>query len=85
MEEYKGFRADRLKKAMKENGAAVEDIAKSLYEVFGLTEMDFACECAETLIYSNGHDISAGELYAACKAANVSADYLLGLSDEING
>ena len=83
MEEYKGFRADRLKKAMEENGATVEDIAKSLYEVFGLTEMDFACECAETLIYSNGHDISAGELYAACKAVNVSSDYILGLSDEM--
>ncbi len=83
MEEYKGFRADRLKKAMEENGATVEDIAKSLYEVFGLVEMDFACECAKALINKEDYNIPAGELYAACKAANVSADYILGLSDEM--
>ena len=83
MEEYKGFRADRLKKAMEENGATVDDIAKSLYEEFGLTEMDFAYACAEKYTYADNYNIPAQELIAVCKAVNVSADYLLGLSDEM--
>ena len=40
MSEFKGFRTDRLKKAMTENEVTIEDIAKSFYEVFELTDMD---------------------------------------------
>ncbi len=83
MEKYKGFRADRLREAMKENGATVDDIANALYEEFGLQEMDFAYMCAKGLVHKDDYNIPAGELIAICKAVNVSADYLLGLSDEM--
>ena len=83
MSEFKGFRTDRLKKAMTENEVTIEDIAKSFYEVFELTDMDFARGCAKSLMYSDNYNIPAGELYSVCKAVNVSADYLLGLSDEM--
>lgn len=83
MKEYTGFRADRLREAMKENGAAIEDIAKSLQEEFGYTDMEFAYACAETYTYADNCNIPTLDLYAICKAVNVSADYLLGLSDEM--
>ena len=83
MKEYTGFRADRLKKAMKENGATIEDIAKSLREEFGNIRLDFAYMCEEWLIRKDDYNIPARELIAVCKAVNVSADYLLGLSDEM--
>ena len=83
MSEFKGFRADRLKKAMTENEVTVEDKAKSLYKVFEFTDMDFASDCAKSLMYSDNYNIPIGVLYSACKAVNVSADYLLGLSDEM--
>ena len=83
MAEIKGFRADMLKKAMKENEATIEDIAKSLQEEFGCTDMEFAYACAETYTYADNCNIPTLDLYAICKAVNVSADYLLGLSDEM--
>ncbi len=84
MKEFKGFRVDRLRKAMNENGSTVEDIAKSLFEEADLIiEKNFAYGYAENLIHGEIYDISGSEFYAVCKAVNVSADYLLGLSDEM--
>lgn len=87
---FRGFRVDRLREAMKENGATFEDIVKSLCKAFELTDMDFARECAKNLMCSDNYDISTGgfsvvcnDLYSICRVVNVSADYLLGLSDEM--
>ncbi len=52
MKEFKGFRVDRLRKAMNENGSTVEDIAKSLFEEADLIiEKNFAYGYAENLIH----------------------------------
>ena len=83
MKEFKGFRTDRLKKAMEENGATVKDIAKSLYPEVDFIEMTFACDYVKELINKDDCSVPTSEIIAVCKAVNVSADYLLGLSDEM--
>ena len=81
MAEYKGFRADRLRKAMKENGATVEDIAGAEDEEETLLN-DLYFQRFYELVDGIGFP-SISELYKICKYVNVSADYLLGLSDDM--
>ena len=82
MEEIKGFRADRLRKAMEENEATIADIVKEM-----LGEQEGYLSKMYSHRFRNIMDDlgfpSIIELRAICKAVNVSADYLLGLSDEM--
>ncbi len=79
MEEYKGFRADRLKKAMEENGVTAEDIANTIAQV----DRHIGIECVKDIVTERNPYVSLYILCLICKAVNVSADYLLGLSDEM--
>ncbi len=80
MKEFKGFRADRLRKAMKENGATIKDIKKEMEKNFNISHiLDSHIENVVA-----GKDIPLnGDIFVICKVVNVSADYLLGLSDEM--
>ena len=80
MKEYTGFRADRLREAMKENGATIEDILKELEKIYGaLWQENYHIRNVIA-----GKDVPLNvDVFAICKAVNVSADYLLGLSDEM--
>ena len=72
MKEFKGFRADRLREAMKENGATIEDIAVKLHEI----DKYLGYKETEGLINGCLTPKDINHLVAICKAVNVSADYL---------
>ena len=81
MLEYKGFRADRLREAMEENGAHLEDILHIYEEYSNIMTIKNDYRLIDIL---NEREIpSIKELFLICKAVNCSADYLLGLSDEM--
>ena len=81
MKDFRGFRAERLKIAMKENGVTDNDIVKALREA--------DCRSKERVfkilegIFSGEYTLSLKEFFVICKTVNCSADYLLGLSDEM--
>jgi len=82
MPEFRGFRADRLREAMEENGAAFEDICETLREVKkGFFIKDFKYRLLD--ITDGCIEPTNEELYAICYTVGCSADYLLGLSDEM--
>ena len=82
MSVYEGFRADRLKKAMTENEAAFEDMCEEMRKDLDLFWEESDREYLRRII--NGKAIPGlFDIFTICKAVNVSADYLLGLSDEM--
>ena len=82
MSEFKGFMADRLKRAMAENGADIEDICEEMKKDFYLLWEESDRNYIRRII--NGKSLPGiFELFTICKAVNVSADYLLGISDEM--
>ena len=79
---YRGFRADRLKEAMKENGATFEDICEGMRRDFYLLWVGSDINYIRGII--NGKALPGIlELYSICKTVGCSADYLLGLKDEM--
>ena len=68
---------------MKENGATIEDIEKYFQMAAGRKPDKF--EKTSLLYVLEDDDVHPNlfELFLICKAVNVSADYLLGLSDEM--
>ena len=75
------FKADRLKEVMKEH----EVEYKEIFEKF-----EKGCDKYYTSARLNGiiegrTEPTIGELVTICNVCNCSADYLLGLSDEIYG
>lgn len=82
MSEFKGFRADRLREAMKENGADFEDICEEMKKNFYLL-WDESDICYIRRIISGESLPGYFEFYSICKAVGCSADYLLGLKDEM--
>ena len=90
MTEYKCFRADRLKAVMALNEITVEDIEKYWVEFFKIPEEvpkkgdnSFIKMFLEEVLKSNYYEPTLIVLFIICDACNCSADYLLGLSDEI--
>jgi len=91
MEKFIGFRADRLLNAMRENEVCLDDI----YEEYKkseklnknsdskLTLIDFKCRLINIAYNSESIEPTIEELYIICYAVGCSADYLLGLKDEI--
>lgn len=82
MPEYKGFRADRLREAMEENGAHFEDIVNAFEENSG-EKLSRQGKHILIDIIDGKYEPSINDLCTICKAVNCSADYLLGLSDEM--
>lgn len=76
------FRADRFREVMDAHGATVDDI------------VEIAKRATTSGFYLNADNyrkIASGEIYPGiaaliyiCEAVNVSADYLLGLSEKVN-
>ena len=90
MTEYKGFRADRLKAVMALNEITVEDVEKYWVEFFKSqgeeTEIEdgsFIKMFLEKVLNGYYYEPTLLVLFMICDACNCSADYLLGLSDEI--
>ena len=82
MKEFTGFRGDRLREAMKENGASLNDIAEVLKHIKGLLWGQDEKHHLFGVVNGGVYPTNV-EIFAICKAVNVSADYLLGLSDEM--
>lgn len=82
---FRGLRADRFKQVMKEHGATVDDIFEEVKRTEGGSlfsddiERLVNGECSRETKW-----FTVGDIYAICSAVNVSADYLLGLSDKVN-
>ncbi len=82
MGKYKGFRADRLKEAMKENGATFEYICEVMRKEFYLLWDESEKNYIRKIV--NGEiPPRIVELFTICGAVGCSADYLLGLKDEM--
>jgi len=91
MPEFRGFRTDRLLEAMRENEVCLDDI----YEEYKKSEklnknldaklalIDFKCRLINIAYNSESTEPTNKELYIICYAVGCSADYLLGLSDEM--
>lgn len=77
------FRADRLREVMDAHGATVDDIAEvaKKYTTYNRYHNPEAYRriAAGVKLYPN-----IFELAYICEAVNVSADYLLGLSERVN-
>lgn len=82
MKEYKGFRVDRLADVMKAHGAAIADIVNCEKE---LSEDGLGRKNQLWLfdILDGSAEPTGFEIFVICEACNCTADYLLGLSDEI--
>ena len=79
---YRGFRADRLKEAMKENGATFEDICEGMRRDFYLLWVESDINYIRRIV--NGKTPPGiAELFTICEVVGCSADYLLGLKDEM--
>lgn len=90
MTEYKGFRVDRLKAVMALNEVTVEDIEKYWVELFKSQGEETKSEDGsfikmflEEVLKGHYYEPTLFVLFIICDACNCSADYLLGLSDEI--
>lgn len=82
-EEQKSFSAERLRKVMENNGATEKDIETEAYK---LNIYPPACDTMEgyiKLIMSGQVAPSVRMLKAICVSVNVSADYLMGLSERV--
>jgi len=77
---FTGFRADRLRKVMKAHEATVKDIEA----VFKKAKCNASDIYIRGIITGRSKTISLYHLYLICESCNCSADYLIGLSDEIN-
>lgn len=82
MSEFKGFRADRLREAMKENGAAFEDICEGMKKYFYLLWNESDVSYLRGIMNGN-FTPGVFEIFAICNTVGCSADYLLGLKDEM--
>jgi len=89
MEKMKGFRADRLREAMKENGASFDDIYDVFQEEFEKSKkelcpfINFKYRLLNIADGCRSIEPTIEELYIICYAVGCSADYLLGLKDEM--
>ena len=83
MTEYKGFRADRLRQVMKLHEVTVEDIVEHWVKFFKSQDKRTKKMFLEEVIKGYYYEPSLFILFIICDACNCSADYLLGLSDEI--
>ncbi len=82
MSEFKGFRADRLREVMKENGATFEDICEEMKKDFYLLWVESEKNYLRKIV--NGEiPPRIIEVFTICKVVGCSADYLLGLKDEM--
>ena len=82
MSEFGGFRADRLREAMKENGAVFEDICEVMRKEFYLLWDESEKNYIRKIV--NGEiPPRIVELFTICGVVGCSADYLLGLKDEM--
>lgn len=83
-EEQFAFSAERLRKAMQDNGATEKDIIAEAYKMGIYLPARYTMEIYVDRIVSGEMIPFARMIKAICIAVNVSADYLLNLSDKVN-
>ncbi|MCQ2743488.1 MAG: hypothetical protein MJ230_01650 [bacterium] len=77
-QQEKCFNTERLCQTMNEHGADIATVVAKMYDC-GISD------CEDKFIsIMNGKMPNTFELRAICQAVNVSADYLLNLSDKVN-